>query len=207
MQTPKLCSLAALGGPRTGHHFVFEIVIRRKRVAAQERQSQMDEPGTVTLRLVENRANQRAVRTGDLRESFGDTQSCPTIAAYFSRFNSRTACTAPSALVSVAAAIRIPRSFGYRFRKSSTNWKLLSRHSRAFMRTRNSAGIPGSRERMASNAPVTRLCTSGPATSRSRVRLRDGFQRKGAMSGCRRRFLSPGVESADVARPPRAASK
>jgi hypothetical protein len=39
-------------------------------------------------------------------------QSCPTMATCFSRFNSRTACTAPSALVSVAAAIKIPQSFG-----------------------------------------------------------------------------------------------
>src|SRR6185369_2703362 len=56
--------LAALVRPRTRYHLVFHIVIRRNPVSAQNRQPEMNQPGTITLRLVRDRPDQWAVRAG-----------------------------------------------------------------------------------------------------------------------------------------------
>src|SRR4029077_18674847 len=69
----RLRQFAALGRPGPGHQFVFNIVVGCDAVAAENGQPEMNQPWSVTLGFVRNRADQRAIDTRNLFQSLRNT--------------------------------------------------------------------------------------------------------------------------------------
>ena len=110
-------------------------------------------PGSVYTSA--SRADRRNQRRASPRHSLDRRRSAvlSTTATCRSRFAARAASTAPSAVGSVAAAIRIRLSFGCRVTNSATSLRLFSSNPRLLIRTKVTSGSSGDAPRIARNAP------------------------------------------------------